>query len=164
MGCPAAADRQVTVQRRWRACAAAPIAWTNNRSASAAVPRPVSAAKCAAVSFFLMSSSPAAKSSKRSQRRQSRNHLLKTFDPKCYDEEPHSHGRPPMPGHSCWIHRPQSCRRQTARSNLVNRRPKLTPYRRAILMEWTPPPDGIAVCQGGVVFRPPEEGGIHGRS
>ena len=35
--------------------------------------------------------------------------------------------------------------------------------RRAILMEWTPPPDGIAVCQGGVVFRPPEGGGIHGR-
>ena len=33
----------------------------------------------------------------------------------------------------------------------------------ALLMEWTPPPDGIAMCQGGVVFQPPEGGGIHGR-
>ena len=29
-------------------------------------------------------------------------------------------------------------------------------------MGWTPPPDGIAMCQGGVVFEPPEGGGIHG--
>ena len=31
-------------------------------------------------------------------------------------------------------------------------------YRRggAKMMEWTPPPDGICMCQGGVVVRPPE--------
>ena len=28
------------------------------------------------------------------------------------------------------------------------------------MMEWTPPPDGICMCQGGVVVRPPEGGGI----
>ena len=26
------------------------------------------------------------------------------------------------------------------------------------MMEWTPPPDGICMCQGGVVVRPPEGG------
>ena len=31
------------------------------------------------------------------------------------------------------------------------------------MMEWTPPPDGIAMCQGGGAFEPPERGGIHGR-
>ena len=30
------------------------------------------------------------------------------------------------------------------------------------MMEWTPPPDGICMCQGGVVVRPPEGGGIRG--
>ena len=32
----------------------------------------------------------------------------------------------------------------------------------AKMMEWTPPPDGICMCQGGVVVRPPEGGGIRG--
>ena len=31
-------------------------------------------------------------------------------------------------------------------------------------MEWTPRPDGICMCQGGVVVRPPERGGIRGTS
>ena len=37
-------------------------------------------------------------------------------------------------------------------------------YRRggAKMMEWTPPPDGICMCQGGVVVRPLEGGGIRG--
>ena len=41
--------------------------------------------------------------------------------------------------------------------------------RRVKLMEWTPPPDGIAVCQGGGVTNPrrrrrvPGGGGVHGR-
>ena len=37
---------------------------------------------------------------------------------------------------------------------VVNRHSILTPNRRAKLMEWTPPPDGIAVCQGGGVTNP----------
>ena len=36
----------------------------------------------------------------------------------------------------------------------VKRLSILTPDRRAKLMEWTPPPDGIAVCQGGGVTNP----------
>ena len=32
----------------------------------------------------------------------------------------------------------------------------------AKMMEWTPPPDGICMCQGGVVVRPLEGGGIRG--
>ena len=30
-------------------------------------------------------------------------------------------------------------------------------------MGWTPPPDGIAMCQGGDCSSRPEGGGIHGR-
>ena len=30
-------------------------------------------------------------------------------------------------------------------------------------MEWTPPPDFITVCQGGVEFHPPEGGDWNGR-
>ena len=30
------------------------------------------------------------------------------------------------------------------------------------MMQRTPPPDGICMCQGGVVVRPPEGGDIHG--
>jgi hypothetical protein len=32
------------------------------------------------------------------------------------------------------------------------------------LMEWMPPPDGIAMCQGGDVCRPRNGDGIHERS
>ena len=38
-----------------------------------------------------------------------------------------------------------------------------TVVRRAILMEWTPPPDGIAMCQSGVEVQRPEGGDIPGK-
>jgi len=40
-----------------------------------------------------------------------------------------------------------------------------TPTANIALMEWMPPPDGIAMCQGGDVFRIPRNGeGIRERS